>query len=721
MFINNIIRSRIALALLTVPFTAVCGTAWAQDADGEEANVLEEVIVTAQKREQSIQEIPISIKALMAETLATVNADSLDEITRLVPSLSMTDLSRGGNNVQIRGLGSNVGNVGTVAIFNDGVISAGRIQSSGTFAEQDSALYDVERIEVLRGPQGTLYGEGSFGGVINIISKRPNAEKFEASGSVTWFDTKRGTGDNWDFSGMVNMPIVSDTLALRMVAFSYDHDGYIDLVDVFPLFLGQAPQLVATDANTEEVTGGRAMLGWTPNEDLEATLIYKTESLDIGISNYDSPDLINTVNALAGTSFKPEYTQAAFSPDFGSSTDTDELILDINYQTPIGTLTSISGWGQIDQNNAAGLEAETDAFSQELRLSSDSDGKLNWIVGAYYRDAERDIAITGVGPYNTNALKQWSVFGQAYWQFTSSLTGTFGLRYGKYKTSSADLLYGLAPVKETFDDVSPKFALDWLIDDNTLWYVSVAKGFRAGGTNVDQSVGTDPAFIAGFEPDKIWNYEVGVKTGLFNDKVTLNAALFYVDWTDIQIDKAITSLISPPYQFIVTNGQDAHSYGIEADVFINPAEGWEIVLGGSLVEAEFDNGTIDSATQGLDFPLKGQRLANSPEYLANASLERYFPFADKFEGYARFDYSLRGSSFADVPNEAPPGGDFRSGKMTNMNLRAGVRWANWDIQAFVTNLTDEYASSFNYYDGGFADLHVIVRPRTYGINVKFNY
>src|SRR5262245_58334900 len=163
-------------------------------AHGQERRVeFEEIIVTAQKVAQPLQDVPISVKALDSETLETLNANGLEDITRLVPSLTMTNISRGGNQVQIRGLGSNVASVGTVAIYNDGVISACRIQASGTFAEQDSVLYDVERVEVLRGPQGTLYGEGSFGGVINIISKRPDNQEFQASAAASVFDVDEGS------------------------------------------------------------------------------------------------------------------------------------------------------------------------------------------------------------------------------------------------------------------------------------------------------------------------------------------------------------------------------------------------------------------------------------------------------------------------------------------------------------------------------------------------
>ena len=160
------------------------------------AERIETVVVTAQKTAQPLQKVPISIKALDSETLEKVQADGLEDVTKLVPSLTMTDLSRGGNQVQIRGLGSNIAPVGTVSIYEDGVIPPSRVQSSGTFSEQDSGLYDVERIKVLRGPQGTLYGEGSFGGVINIISKKPDPSSLQASASATWFSVDHGTDGN---------------------------------------------------------------------------------------------------------------------------------------------------------------------------------------------------------------------------------------------------------------------------------------------------------------------------------------------------------------------------------------------------------------------------------------------------------------------------------------------------------------------------------------------
>jgi outer membrane receptor protein involved in Fe transport len=736
-------RSRllVSTALALVAFSPVA--ALAQDtpppppAEGEQSSgPIEKVTVTAQKRKQRLQDVPISIKSLDGEELDKVNADGLEDVTRMVPSLTMTNISRGGNQVQIRGLGSNVGSVGTVAIYNDGVIASSRIQSSGTFAEQDSALYDIDRIEILRGPQGTLYGEGSFGGVINIISKAPNSHAMEASFSGSWFDVEEGSSENYDLNAMVNLPIVKDLLAVRAVGYSYDHDGYIDAVDIGPAILevfapgfGGPAELVAEDANTEEIQGGRVIVAFTPSDTFDAKFTYKTENTKLGINSTASPHQIEFANSLFGTSFNPALSQSIFGPAiggdtlFGSEKTVDEGILEMNLDLGIGTLTSITGYGTTNIENANTALFDGKAWSEELRLGSDSDGPFNWITGFYYRDAERDISFQGA-PFAQDELTQWAIFGQAYWEFVPSWTLTAGLRYEEQEIAVTDEINALPTVNGEFSSVIPKLALDWKSDEDTLWYASVAKGFRAGGANVDTSLGTDPTYEAAFDPDQIWNYELGVKAGLFGGIVTFNSALFYIDWSDIQIDKAIVSVVTPPVQFITVNGEGAHAYGIEADIYVRPTDDLDITFGGSLVNAEFEGGVIIDEP-GFPVSIDGMRLPSSPKYLFNASIEQRFPLATELEGYIRGDMSIRGSSFGDVPNTPPVGllgpGDFTSGQSTFVNLRAGVRGEVWELQAFVTNAFDERASTFTFYDGGFAEVGSVLRPRTIGLNLKLRY
>lgn len=684
---------------------------------------LEEIVVTATKRAERMQDVPISVKAIDSATLETINADGLDDITRLVPSLTMTNISRGGNQVQIRGLGSNVASVGTVAIYNDGVISPGRIQSSGTFAEQDSVLYDIERVEVLRGPQGTLYGEGSFGGVINIISKRPDNQKVEASFAASQFDVEAGSSDNTDLQGMINVPLIENVLAVRAVGYKLDRAGYIDAVNILPVFSGDLPALVKEDANTEEVAGGRILASLSLGENFDATATYKTEKTELGISSTVSPHIIALVNSLAGTGFEPRFSQAVFDSAIGDETKIDEGILELNMRTALGLLTSITGVGKVDQENSNTVAADSESLSEEIRLSSANDESLSWIVGAYYRDVDRQVDF-GALPVADNALTQWSVFGQAYWKFAPRFTATLGLRYESQDVDVTDQLNGLPTVSGRFDSYIPKLAIDFKVDDDTLLYASIAKGFRAGGANADESLGTDPDYVQAFDPDEIWNYEAGVKTSFLDNKVTVNATVFYINWSNIQIDRAIDSAMNPPTQFIVVNGEGAHSVGIEADIYVRPTPDWDIVLGGSLLEAQYDNGTIDSATQGTNLSIDSMTLPGTPEYLLNASVERRFRLGS-IDAFVRGDYSLRGSSFGDVPNTPAVGlfgvGDLRSGTSRSFDLRAGVRQKNWELQAFVTNLTDEYDSSYTFFDGGFADVSAVLRPRTIGLNLKLHY
>jgi len=718
-----------SLLAAATPFSAEA-QAVPDAAGAEEPDV---IVITAQKREEGLQDVPISVRALAGETLAQLGADSLEDVANLVPSLSIANLSRGGSQVQLRGLGSNVGNVGTVALYNDGVVAPTRIQSAGTFFERDAGLYDIERVEVLRGPQGTLYGEGSFGGVINIISKRPDANQFDASVSAGWSTISEGSSDNYDIAGMVNAPIIEDVLAIRAVAYHNERDGYIDAVDIAPSVLGaftppnftpfpDFATLVAEDANTEEVTGGRILVSLTPNNVFDATLIYKREEADLGIDNTTSPNLIGNF-----TNFDPELTQALFGPalggttDIGSTLESDELIFEANLETPVGLLTAIGGYGEVDTENTAPSTSAYEAFSGEVRLASDAEGRFSWIVGAYYRDTSRDITFAGQ-EFIEQELSQWSVFGQGYYELTPAVTATVGLRYEEQDNETFDQFNTGQTSSGSFDSIIPKFALDWQVNEDALLYVSAAKGFRAGGNNIDQSLGTDSGFVENFDPDQIWNYEFGAKLGLLDGRVTINSALFYIDWSDIQIDRAIDNAFTPTagdFQFIIVNGEDAHSVGLETEVFITPNDNWNIVIGGSILEAEFDGGTIDTPVA-LAVPLEGDTLASTPEYLFNASVERRFSFSWA-DAYIRGDMSIRGSSFGDVPNTPQPGGDLESGQIELVGLRAGVLRDFWEVQVFANNLFNEDGSTFTFYDGGFGDVQNRIQPRTVGVSLKLRY
>jgi outer membrane receptor protein involved in Fe transport len=723
------------LAASASVFTLALEAAPAAAADST-PNTVQEVVVTAQKKTENQQDVPISLKAVSGRALDQLVAESEEDYLRLIPSVSMTNLARGGNQIQIRGLGSNVGNVGTVAVYNDGVISPSRIQQAGTFSEEDPALYDINRVEVLRGPQGTLYGEGSLGGVVNIISNRPNLDTLQASASATWFDRSHGSADNKDFAGMFNIPIVKDVFALRVVGYSYDHDGWINEVDTISPLFGIGPAtLVKKDANTEKVTGGRALATFKPNEDFDATFIYKTERTDSGDEPIASPHQVADANAASfayfgvKTNFNPYYSQSSFLST-ASTNRTDQAILELNANLGFGKLTSISGYGWVDSSNSLGAINHNHAYNEELRLASDPSRSLSWIVGAYYRSAYAGLDIAGLGPYARDRATEASVFGQAYWTFAQGWKATLGVRE-EHETSDVSELFPppTLTTRGSFNAFVPKLSIEYQQQENApLYYATIAKGFRAGGANVDISEGTDPTFRGPFNPDSIWNYEIGEKSTFLDGKLTVNAALFYIDWSDVQIDRPIISIITPPVGFIVINGSRAHSYGAEADVYFNPTPKWTVTLGGSLINAGFDSGVITGVLGTV--PLSGQTFSSTPKYTANFSVERRFDITTQLEGYIRADYSYRGSSFGDVPNKQfnPPyvgflgvPGNLASGISQIVNLRTGVRRDSWDFQVFCTNLFDTHASTFTYFDGGFTDESVVLPPRTVGVNLKFRY
>ncbi len=694
----------------------------------DKSTSVSELVVTAQKRSEALEKVPISIKAITGQTLQDIGAESEEDYLRLVPGVSMTNLARGGNQIQIRGLGSNVGNVGTVAVYNDGVVAPNRIQQSGTFAEEDPALFDIDRVEVLRGPQGTLYGEGSLGGVINIISKMPDLDRIEAAATGTWFDRTHGTSNNEDISVMANLPIIKDVFGIRIVGYSYNHDGWISLVDPIPPFFGEGPAtLIQKNANTEEVTGGRAIATFKPNETFDATLIIKGERTAAGATPFASPQQITLANALGGTNFDPNYSQTAFLAN-SSVSKTTQGILQVNAHTTIGDLTSLTGYGTVNSTSSTTAINHDRAWDEELRLASKTTGPLSWIIGGYYRDATAALDIAGVGPYAYDKTTEAAVFSQAYWNFAAGWTATVGLREA-HQTSNVTQVSPALASKGTFNSFVPKLTIQYQHDpDAPLFYGTIAKGFRAGGANIDTSEGTDPNFRGPFNPDSIWNYELGAKATFLGGKVTVNAAAYYIDWSDVQIDRPITSIITPPVSFIVVNGSRAHSYGVEADVYFYPTPQWTITAGGSALNAGFDSGVI-TGVEGT-VPLKGQVFSSTPKFTANASIERRVALPDRLEGYVRGDYTYRSSSFGDVPNnqyDAPfvgalnSPGNLASGISQIVNLRAGVRQDMWDVQVFCTNVFDTHASTFTDFDGGFTDLVVVLPPRTIGVTLKLRY
>ena len=691
----------------------------AQDDVGTAENkmVLEEIVVTAQKMEQLEQEVPISIKTIDSSVLQLINAERFEDVARLVPSLSFTDRQRGQNQVLIRGLGT-VNGVSTVAILNDGVVSASRIGGNGSFGEMDPTFYDVNRVEVLRGPQGTLYGEGSFGGVINIISQRPDVTEFDGTASVTWRSIKEGTSDNWDYAAMLNIPLIKDKLAFRMVGSMVDRDGFVDQIDTLTFAETQ-------NINTEKTSSWRAMLGWDTGGMFTADLMYKYQEIKLGGTNSTMP-VTAAYYGIGG-----DYTQFT-AGETSSSNETKDLILDMNWDFDSMVLSSLTSYSNINttsritipgQESAPNL-GDLDAWSQELRLASVGGENFDWIIGAYYRDAQRAADINGILTFDAEQ-KAGSVFGQLYWYLNESLTATFGLRYEHLEANKLAVIYGALEdyAEDTWSHVSPKVTLDWNIREDLMFYGTIAEGYRAGGLNTDFAtlLGLPPELLNpiqvyqdSYDPDSVWNYEIGMKSGWLDGRLTWNMAVFYIDWADYQTEGDLF-LGGNGIGYTINSGR-AVSYGAETDIQFIPAEGWLITLGGSLVDPTLKSGAF-----------KGNQLANAPKSLFNASVEYSWPVGT-WEAYVYGGYSYRDYSYGDVINgddpDVPPAFLNRSDSYSVGNLRAGLRNDHWSVQAFVENVGNEYGSSFRFQilsAPPVFETYSLITPRTYGINVSYHY
>ncbi len=725
MIINNILRNKIAIVLLTAPLVVAGGNVLAQDAESDDSMVLEEVIVTAQKMEQREQEVPISIKTIGSDVLEMINAERFEDMGRLVPSLSFTDRQRGQNQVLIRGLGT-VNGVSTVAVYNDGVVAANRIGSNGSFGEIDPSFYDIDRVEVLRGPQGTLYGEGSFGGVINIISKRPDASGFDGSASVTWRDVKEGSSSNYDYAAMLNIPL-TDKLAFRMVGSYVDHDGFVEKIDTISF-------AETKNINTEETTSWRAMLGYS-GEMFTADLMYKYQEIKLGGSNSVMPEMAKVVEAALGLETDEYYQFSA--GDSNSSFETKEFVLDMNWDFDSMVLTSLTSSADQDSLSRVtipGFETSPlvntfDAWSQEFRLASVGGENFDWIVGAYFRDTDRSVLTAGIALDVTQKSK--SLFGQAYWYINEAFTATFGLRWEDIKATQRSVFDDFLldqTAKGDWSEISPKFTLDWKVQEDLMFYGTIAKGFRTGGLNIDfaSALGLPPELLQpiepyneAFDPDYVWNYELGMKSSWLDGRLTWNLAVFYIDWQDYQTEGDLF-LGANGIGYTVNSG-NATSVGIESDLLFIPAEGWLLTLGASHVDPTLKSGAF-----------KGNQLANAPENLFNASVEYSWPIGS-WEAYVYGGYSWRDESYGDVINgddpTVPPAGLNRSDAYAIGNLRAGLRNDHWSVQAFVENVGNEYGSSFRFQVGegfdfltgaGYESISLIT-PRTYGINVSYHF
>nr|WP_043605707.1 TonB-dependent receptor [Novosphingobium sp. Rr 2-17] len=820
---------RYALVAGTALATAFCGIApaLAQNAAPQTAPTAPqsqadtgEIIVTATRRETTLQSTPIAVSAFSQATLDKQQVKDVTDLAKFVPSLQFNQQGdQSAVLLTLRGIGNDSAYTEVadpeVAIYVDGIYSP-RSQGASVL------MYDMERVEVLRGPQGTLFGRNATVGALSLISAKPKLGKFEGNVEVTG-----GNYNRLGVRGAINIPI-SETLAMRVAFVTDRHDGYADFQ--------AAPDVAGINRSAFVTTGkkyyaadqqsGRVSLLWQPSErfswnlsgevflDNGAPVIGLLQTARAGTDRWSTlsdtaPDTDRYSVAVRST-MNYDVTDAvqlsyiAGWSRIGGSTQTDA---DAGALPPTGT-TDASGndlpLGAFGENRT--LSSRYDFQSHELQLKSSGKQTIDWIVGAYYsheknrirfdidqRNGYRDGTFSWAGSFiqANRQIDSRAVFGQAVWHATDHLRVTGGLRYtsdkkqdiggrnvtysgdgcsaadlapggacqagifGAYPGATAEELVNLLPgysissndVKGKWDKLTYLARVDADLAQDTLGYASISTGFKSG--NIQDNAGLT-------DPETLTNYEVGLKTRMFDRRVTLNLAAYYSDFKDYQVNQAVTyrddagNVIRS--QIVTQNAKGATAYGLEAELTANLTDNDRLQFSGTFQKTKlddlesvdgrlYDGGKASSIVQ-----LKGNELAHAPRFSATASYEHEFELASgatitpristHYETKSWLSYFngdanpfVNANDPADnMPDRGTNGTDWDRQKAyfrSDASLRYTSASQNYSVEAFIQNIEDgkirTNATAFGTprYDPVF--LSNLQPPRTWGVRAKANF
>jgi iron complex outermembrane receptor protein len=725
--------------------------------------VLEEVVVTATKRAESIQDVPLSVSAVTAADIQKLGASHYADLLNAVPGVYFQDSGPGVSQVRIRGISASEGAVPstTATYFGESITSV--LTNGG--GKPDLRLVDIERLEVLRGPQGTLFGASALAGVIRTIPNAPDAKAFSASAGTRGFATAHSSDPSYHVEGMVNIPLVQDRLALRLVGYKDDIAGYIDNVSPavpsidFSSALGApdgtlvtpaTPAFTRRDINSEDTWGARAALRWNATDRLRLDLTYSTQDVQLESQPSTTPSV-------------GEYEQQRPLDRFSQGRYGERLNIAaavVNYDWDSASLVSASNWMRMkrfsDQeigflaNQAFGVELPWSfneqsigrLFSQEIRLQSNGKSQWGWLIGAFYlrqtADAGQLVSDFSCPTCLSQALagedfvyrlplgrfseeKQRSVFGEVSYSFTPQWTVGVGGRYLHdnliaQSPPQEGLLAGggvpaQAPVSGTKSEVNPSAYLRYEPTADTTWYLQAARGFRSGTVN---QVLPDPckaeAASTGLnqisDPDTLWNYEAGFKARFAEGRYSLHAAAFYQKWHGVQLVQSLTCGFSG-----VLNGGEVKGHGGEIELVAQPVDAWRFNLSASYNHNRFENVATGTSFQDRE------RVPDAPENNASVGAQYNFNVTEAWNGFARADLIHVGN----VITVAGVSDRVKQDAFELLNLRLGFERDVWSADLYGRNVTDERGVLTTNRNTTLGINQTLTRPREVGIELRYTF
>ncbi len=683
---------------------------------------LQEVIVSAQKRNERIQDVPVAVTALNAPELVENNQYRLQDYYPTVPGLSLTPGRQNAQVLTIRGITTGTGNNPTVGITIDDVPYGSSQVLGGGLMAPDIDPGDLARIEVLRGPQGTLYGASSMGGLLKLVTGEPSIDSVSGRVQAGLSSVQNGAEIGYNVRGAVNVPF-NDTLAVRLSGFTHEDPGYID-----------CPALHLSGINKTTAYGGLLSTLWRPSPELSLKVTALIQNLKADGSNDAEPTLgdlqQNAIPGVGGFEKKTRVFSAALTAKLGRVNLTSVSGYSTNHNTNTINLGGI--FSSIAQNlfgvtgSSQNDDLKNHKYSQEIRLSTPIGQNFEWLLGGFYTSEGSHWVQTfpALNPATGAVAGQliYNEFPTTYTEYagftdlTVHVTNRFDVQLGGREASikqtfssnvSGPVLTFVIPEGESKSNaftylLTPQFRLS----SDFMVYARFASGYRPGGPNANCILNDIPCQ---YEPDKTQNYELGTKGDFLGHRLTLDVSLYYIDWKDIQL--AFSGAGGGNYY---ANGSRAKSEGIELSVESRPLTGLTVAAWVAWDNAIITEHTPPGAVQAL---VPGERLPLSPRFSSNLSVEQKFPLPGGVDGFI-------GGNWSYVGNRASVIGASESQiypSYAKTDLRAGAEYDLWRINLFATNVTDARGILSGGVGTALPNNFYYIQPRTVGLNVERSF
>lgn len=741
----------------------------------DKSRELGEVIVTATKREERVEDIPVSIAVIGNQDIERRGLIGMQDYLRSIPGVNQIDRGSKDNSIVIRGIttqpdSENSLSGATVGSYFDEtpITGAGGFAAGGI----DVRPVDIDRIEILRGPQGTAFGSSSLGGTLRMIPTKPKLDGFSMKAQIAYSDTGGAGSDNSMIQGVVNIPVVEDTFALRAVGYRYDESGfYRNVASADPGAVARATNygladyvngFTQNDVGQIISTGGRLAGLWKPTDKLNLSFNFLTQKIEqdgnpvASVGKYEQALL-------------PVAPQGRVRGEAGDISDTNMDLVNavLNYDLGWGTLTAAGSWVNGDSAIASDLwegfpfpgsatyANDFESYTGETRVASQLDGRFQFLAGLYFENvkegslstvdwpgdaATNPLTLFGLPVTNPLLLQQVgrdrdqrAVFGEVSYDLTDKLTATVGGRFFKYDKDESSLreggfaglpIGGGTPSDFDSDESDSSFKANVSYEPvkDALVYASWAEGFRLGKPQAGLSPGlcdqnndglVDNSTVSiestqRVDSDFLENYEIGTKFALFNRRMAVDASVYHIKWDGLPITTFVTC---SPIGYTANAGA-ATSDGIELQASVFVADGLRVDLGGGYTKAELSEDAPGLGAQ------DGARLPGSPKFSANLAAQYDFNLSGH-NAFVRADSVYTGKFYGDLLES--PGTE--AGGYTKIDARAGVAVRNLSVELFVRNLTNEDAFTWRTIIVGNTNpfLGYRLRPRTVGIQLGYSF